>query len=260
MFIIAVINSALKGFSIGGFYQIIHAELSWYLYAYICFLLMLPFLHHIAVNASVKEMKYYILIVTIFYAMHSLFLMFGWNPLSEVMSKTNIFYGAGRQTAWLIIYPIAGYFIDRLSREDVENKRVNEIILAVGGGFFLVIGVCFYIIDLQQTAGENYELIRQDLMYIPCLGFYVVCRKVGRHIKKSYTKLLSNIAEATFGMFLLEEGTTLDDVIKPLASRISNVVHINAYWTSVLDVFICYVTFMTIILILRKIPLVNKVI
>ena len=119
MIILAIINT-YKDVSLYGFYKCLFLDLNWYLYAYLLFLLMLPFLRKL-VKCDDNTMLLFIFVVGAFYAVSGQAIVTNINPLAGLTNNAqSIFYYNGTHGGWNIIYPLSGYFIYKLLQK--ENK------------------------------------------------------------------------------------------------------------------------------------------
>lgn len=112
-------------------YQVMTTQLNWYLYAYVLFLLMLPFLRSIA-SCSDEYKMIFIVIVGILYAISGQSYVTHFNPLYNLLNTQSIFYATGTHGGWIIIYPLAGAFVKQLMEND--PKHLKKLVFCGGGG------------------------------------------------------------------------------------------------------------------------------
>lgn len=132
MIIFSIIN-IYKDATLYGFYRCLFLDLNWYLYAYLLFLLMLPFLRKL-VKCDDNTMLLFIFIVGVFYAIAGQAIVTNINPLAGLTNNAqSIFYHNGTHGGWNIIYPISGYFLYVLMyKENKESSALLKLITLLG--------------------------------------------------------------------------------------------------------------------------------
>lgn len=135
MLVLSIVNM-YKDVSFYGFYKCFFVDLNWYLYAYILFLLMLPFLRNL-VKCDDNTKIIFIFIVGFFYAVAGQAIVTNINPFAGMTNNAqSIFYHNGTHGGWNIIYPISGYFMYELLNRDSKLSSTLYKIIAVLGGVF----------------------------------------------------------------------------------------------------------------------------
>ena len=174
----------------------------WYLYSYISFLVMLPFLRPIAQKLDLSQFVYLIICVVVVKDVFPLL-------KSEFeLSKINFsIFLNGFNT----FYPLLGYYLDR-NWDEIRKKYSWSYLLIFGlaiAGISMAIG--FTLLDHKRNMQWSETYI--GLFYTPVamavfLAFKNLCtflenKKVNLRGKKA--KVIGFISGTTFGVYLLEE-------------------------------------------------------
>lgn len=231
-------------------------KLNWYLYYYLAYLLMLPFLRKIALYSNEKEMNLYMILVCIFYTFSQILTYFNY---SIYFIDNLAFYNSNwGSVCWYFIFPMSGYFLTQLLKNNNIKKYFN--IFGIVSLISLIIAIILCSLDIKMHNGVNLENLRAHAIYpISCFIFisiYYIKYKI-KNIKT--TKILTFLSNATFGIFILETHTNISNLIcNTLNSHLNN--YLGLYCISVLSIIIEFILYTTIISILRLIPCVKKII
>lgn len=176
----------------------------WFLYSYIGFLIMLPFLRSVARNLNKEQIIYLILINTF---------VRGIFPIAEIiLQMENLAVDMVLITADVFFYPFMGYYIEKCAYEEVCNKKNLlglfglAVLSVVVSGFFT-----FYYLysDLPTQAC----LTMFGLFLV--LFIYVVCKWIFHEWKLNgkVAQWISAVGGCSFGVYLIHGFlfTVLDD-------------------------------------------------
>lgn len=244
----------------GGLLKIFITDLNWYLYAYIGYLLMLPFMRILVSNMSVANMKLFLILSGSAYTVSGFLIPF--SSYSEKITEFLPIYNAGwASNCWNFIFPILGYILVQLvQREEFSSERRCFFgLLLLGTIISLLVCTCLMNYDIRINGSQNLEMIRQHANFVPCcfvfsLLYYVFAGKQITDVKK---RIISEMSSATFGMFLIETHSRYSqDIYEFIAQRLANA---GLYLCSIISILIQFILYFLIIFALRRIPLVKKV-
>ena len=198
------------GFSIKYFFTLINGQPFitpfWFLYVYIAFLLMLPFLRRLALSLTKREYDYLMLLCLIFN-----FVLYFVNRLlgsDNYLSLPILSLG--------VIYPLTGYYIDAvfnpsrimgrfgnivLLRSD-RNIPVTIMVLLING--ISCAGLTYN--DFLKSGEWTYKYI-EGMIFIPAFCIFCLVRELEkkRPLKDRARRIVSHVGGCIFIVYLLEE-------------------------------------------------------
>ncbi len=236
--------------------------LNWYLYAYLGFLFMLPFLRILVNNATKEKITLFYALTFAFYSIQAFSIAFELN--FSLFSNVPLFNSYYASSCWMIIFPVAGYFVantDNIYTEekDLKNFRVLLVVLSVVS---VIASVLLITYDIKNNSSANLEQLRQHFILAPsCMIFYfckVIVDKYQHKITKVPARIITEVSAATFGMYLLEVFTLISE---KLYSEIVVIVSplVGTYLSSFVSIFLCLIIYIVIVVPVRKIPFINKI-
>lgn len=171
----------------------------WFLYAYIAFLIMLPFLRSLAKNLSNKYYYYLFLLAIIFQGIFPIcqYLLFRGNYIinPDFTNRLVLFDS-------MIIYPLLGYFIhNRISSNDLKKYLPFLWIINIVSIVFSCLATSFQI----NITGDYYKNFRDCFNVINVSTIFATCKyfftnyKINDFIKK----LIISLGRCTFGIYLI---------------------------------------------------------
>ena len=178
----------------------------WFLYSYIGFLIMLPFLRSIARHLDKEQMIYMIIINTF---------VRGILPVVEIMFHLESFaLEMVLITADVFFYPFLGYYIEKCTYEEVCNKRSLwglfglAVLSVVVSGFFT-----FYYLYSEQPTQACLTMFGLYLV----MFIYVVCKWICHQLNLNgkVARFITVAGGCSFGVYLIHGFiyTLLDDYI-----------------------------------------------
>lgn len=178
----------------------------WFLYSYIGFLIMLPFLRNIAKNLDKEQMIYMVIINTF---------VRGVLPVVEIIFHLESFaLEMVLITADVFFYPFLGYYIEKCSYEEVCNKKTllelfgMAVLSVLVSGFFTF----YYLYSDVPTQGCLTMFGLFLVMFI-----YVMCKWICHQLKLSdkVVRFITVVGGCSFGVYLIHGFiyTILDDYI-----------------------------------------------
>lgn len=175
----------------------------WFLYAYLGYLIMLPFTCKIACNISYLQFKYLIFITLLFTDILPIFqFLIGLNRINITLYLNVYTYS---------VFPIVGYYLHHHMDEIIFNKKWKIYVL-IG---FSIIGssVAAVLTYIEMLRNGNYtENFISSFNLLTSITIFCVCYKLGNYLKaKSLMRqLISTVSSCTLGIYLLEN--ILEDI------------------------------------------------
>lgn len=236
-------------FSIGEWWSHIYGapilEPYWFLYLYLGFLLLLPFIRKIASGMSEKDYRYLFLLNVVC----SIIMVIGY--CSHCFVNNNVF-----NLPEILVYPLLGFGLDK--GYDLFPRKNFEKHKAVGYGLIMLFPLCLIIpISLLQLKSansyEDFANIIQCFTPIITVGIFGLLRELNSRLRSERVKRIVSIAGGTaFGIYLTE------DIIRNQVIKI--LVHIQTYdfVTAVLYTMLTFLAGVIIVYIMKKVPLLKK--
>ena len=238
---------------IDGLMTFSHSSYLWYMYAYIAFLFMLPFLRKLAVNMS-REDYIYLFVIYLIFKSASVFQFFAWRDNAIINQDFKVAFFASLD---VFIYPLLGYFLQhRLKEKDFNSKNIS-LMLIIG-----LVGLIAETVltDIKLKSGsESPEPLTQFGYTYACLfvaSIFFVCR--GCFIKHSVSdktsKTLLRISECVFGVYLIQE--ILVDITRPAYIYLQK--FLPVFPSNIIWLLISLVLGFALTFLIRLIPIVKK--
>lgn len=200
-----------------------HSVALWYLYAYLAYLLMLPFLRKMAKNMTNAEYKW-------------MFCLYG---AMKVLSIIDFLIWKGEaghngHFAFFIMtdyvfYPLMGYFVEhRLKEKDFNWKNLLTMSLLS----FAAIVICCWLSHYRSTLLDawkesNCQTFFNTLIFLPTVTVYYAAKMLFMRNKFNgkVRRLLATLGDTTFGLYLLEaicrtETKTIFDYLRPMLHKL----------------------------------------
>ena len=166
----------------------------WFLYAYLGFLLMLPFLRHIAKGANETEQKVFIALSIICYLIAGL--SRGFSFTEGFTQYLPLYTSVLPKLSENIVFPLIGYF---LAKGQLIRGAREKLLLALTAALHVILSVCL----IKASGSSDHEHLEDLRMYfvIPlAILIFVLARD---HITKA-NKYLQIAAGTVFGIFILD--------------------------------------------------------
>lgn len=217
----------------------------WYLYAYISFLIMLPFVRKLA--SIPGNIMFYLIVVLVI--VNDVFTLLGY-----VLGLSSININIGN---WLFVpfYPICGYYFDN-NWDKIKNKKLHWGLL---GGFSIVglLTSTYLTVKRHAITGVWDESSITHFDIIISIFVFVSIKEIAKKLKREkIISLLQKISSTMFGIYLLEF------ILKDQTVHIYHIC--DAYMPRIFACFIWLIITMmlgcVVVAILKKIPLIKKLI
>lgn len=170
----------------------------WYLYAYLAFLLTLPFLRRLAKAMKEKEFLYLLLLVLLFFG----FLPVLWYLFTSKEFVLNPNFSIGWIAGMSVFYPLLGYYLE--NRLDI--RRISGKLLAVlwAADLVCIALTCIATSRASLAAGYHVQSHLMALIPVNTAVIYLSFKKLLLlHPAKGFGgKLLQTVGDCTFGIYL----------------------------------------------------------
>ena len=228
----------------------------WYLYLYIAFLAVLPFLRAMVKNLDTKYFFYMFAIAVVFS---------GILPSLEYLlwqGKTTI--NANIKITWLlnnaVLYPCLGYFMQHRIRYESIRKHLWKLWLADIAGILISCYMTYYRLGLEPAA-KSVQTFHKSFAVINCAAIYLTARLLfeRREFKDRTKKLILLGGKCSFGIYLWHIAVkTRGFIIKFWDALIA--AGINRMVSSWIICFIVMIISCIITLIQSRIPVLKKLV
>ena len=193
-------------FSVGFFFkQLFTQEMCsayWYLYAYLAYLLMLPFLRRLAVSLTNKEYLW----------------LFGTYAFINLLTITDflLFKGTASHNSHFsffincnyVIYPLMGYYIDqRMDKKQLSGKTALKLLGLSVISIIICAGMTTYKCNLiNDWKASNSQTFFETLIFIPAAFVFLTAKLwFSTHdLSERMCTLITFCGSLTFGIYLIE--------------------------------------------------------
>lgn len=216
----------------------------WFLYAYLSVLLILPILRIIVRNLDFQGKKWLLGLIILFYMivpLKALVVNQQWQVTLLLDEK--------------ICYMFLGYFIERELNEE-HFKLKNKLLVSAGA--FMAIAISFWMIVRTYIQGEGFATEHIPMLSMPlaCAIFYLIKGKSLR-LKNGNEKLqnwILQLGNCVFGVYLIEDylRAALVLVCEKCNFYLGNLI------VCIISTFGVIIVGISIVYILRKIPILRK--
>lgn len=188
----------------------------WYLYRYICFLVMLPFLRNIAQKMNDSQFWYLLAVSIITLDLFPLM------ALSLGISKINFNIFGTFLDPLIVLYPLLGYYLEHYSEKLIKKWMYPVMGILSIGGVCIAVYMTIWNYEKNGKWEENYISLFNTITAVAV--FFSVKKIVvwleGRNLMKLKIVEIIQFASSTmFGIFLLEN--ILKTFTKPVFNILS---------------------------------------
>lgn len=178
----------------------------WFLYSYVGFLIMLPFLRNIAQSLNREQIVYLILINTF---------VRGVFPVVEIVLHMETFaVDMVLMTADVFFYPFIGYYIEKCTYEEVCNKK--NLLGLFGMAVLSVLVSGFFTFYYLYSDAPTQACLTMFGLYL-VMFIYVMCKWICYQINfnEKSARCITTLSGCSFGVYLVHGFiyTLLDDYI-----------------------------------------------
>ena len=244
--------------SIGGFFRTFYTSTAttslWYLYVYIGFLLMLPFLRAMAVRLKEKDYVYLLVLHLLFTvtltAVDAFVFTEGHNEYITlaIALESNIFY------------PLMGYYVENVMPKSRFNRK--NYLLAGGAGIAAIILTCvvsvlYYGTRSSRMESADYETCFGILLCVPVIALYYIFKGPFKMKHDGFMRrFVTQLGAAVFGVYLIEKFVRL--LLGPVWRAMIPMT--GGFVAAIAIVLMTMVIGFAIICLLKNIPFVKKIV
>lgn len=224
----------------------------WFLYAYLAFLVMLPFLRKLVKNMKEKDYHYMIilfLIIQIVYVMEYLL----WQGEVSYNESFSLFI-----TSTIVFYPLLGHYIENCQTQAADAKSVIKKLLFLSVIVILITGVltqyrCYMVGEWEENSSQKFF---ECFIFIPAITVYLASKQFfdTHSVNKIVKRGIEIAGTCSFGVYLFEYIYRVrTEKIFHFLSRFLPVLPACLIW-----IFCACSMGVIITYVLKKIPLVRK--
>lgn len=239
-------------------YQSNHNSSYWFLYAFIPYLISLPLLRPLAQNMKNEHFLYMIVIGITFMAILPIVEYLLWQ--GEHTLNTNFRFGWITSSA--VIYPCLGYYLE--NRMD-DNKARKYLPILWGINIATIFVSCYMTYFKAKITGICNEGASQafhsSFVLINVITLYISFKCLfNKPFSSKVSSLIASVGEATFGMYLIHKNVMVLVTRLHILEFLRETVHMNYLLSSLLYCLVVFVIAYGITLLMKKIPLLKKLI
>ena len=233
-------------------YSGMHSETYWFLYSYLSFILMLPFIRRLAQGMTNKEFRYmmaFVLTIGII------------RDIQYLLSNGEVTYSSGFVFFILettVLYPLVGYYVEHKTEQEYFNKRNTIVLIASSVLVYIITCLCtrFCIRNIINGVETNWsELIDNLRIVVAFTVMYFAKYLIKGDCSDKFGKVIALIASCVFGAYLLEP------VIKYWTMPIYDYLEpqLGVFFASKTWVLVTLITGCAITWVLKRIPGLRKI-
>lgn len=241
---------AYKGFP-GNFKELLFSEgvltSYWYLYAYIAYLLTLPILRKMVKVLAWMDYLYLLLLsILVEGVFPAVFMVMG-------VSSVHVMFVLPMINR-VVIFPLLGYAMVHIGKDKLNGKTIYG--MALISLFIIVVMTLYRNLPFEEFTQYDKGLFASSFTtFLSIAVFYSVMQFCEKHkIEDRVKKVISVFASATFGVYLIEEISR--DYTYGIVGKLSGV---TGQWiAAVCWVFVAWFLASVVVILLKKIPGINK--
>lgn len=222
----------------------------WFLIMIIGIYLVLPIVRIFVKNAKKRDIEYFLLLSFVIQSIFPFLIVF------DKFSWINVYYK--------LLYPsvvtgyiglvVLGYYLD-----NYDIKKAYKILIAILGIISILFTIFMNLYDVRITKKPTAKFFKEYYPNIVIMSMFVfiLIKSIARKIKFNdvQKKILANISNSVFGIYLIHYL-----IINILDNIGINALMFNTYLAIPMTAIIVFIISLLIILIMKKIPIINKII
>ena len=243
-------------FSLISFFETVYKEpvsvQFWYMYVYLVYILMLPFLRCLARNMDRKAFQWLFIMYAFINSLTVIDFVL-WQGRITHYSGFSMFIANNN-----LFFPLMGYYLDNLLKKEEYNRKALYKLLALS---LISVAVCCAVTHMKCALLDDWsektaQSLFNNVVYMPaCTAFYgIKALFIKRNIGERLKKVITTLGGATFGLYLIEQICRHET--EPVFTALEPVIH---------TVPACMIWILTacamgivITLLIKKIPRVGK--
>ena len=231
----------------------------WYLYAFLAYLITLPFMRVLAKHLENKHYLYLVILQLIFSGIIPITLYI----LYEGRHGINRNFSINCILGYYPIYPLVGHYLE--NKLEITKVRFKHLLPLWLFNIYCIGLTCYvtYINNLKTNGFPQTYLM--SLILVNCITIYITFKKIWSYYSTGHLgNIITSVGKCTFSIYLFH-GLLLRDpdisIIKPiLESNALKNINLTSFTTHTLRcIEIMFIGYL-ITIILKKIPLIKKII
>ncbi len=169
----------------------------WYLYAYLAYLVTIPFMRVLAQHLKTQHYIYLIVLQLLFSGFIPITLYLLYQGQHHINSNFSINWVLG----YYPIYPLVGYFLEnKLDISKITKKRLGLLWIA---NILCVALTCYVTHYNNSLTGEFPQTYMMSLVLLNCITLYITAKKLAPLCKfEKLNNFVISIGRCTFGIYL----------------------------------------------------------
>lgn len=171
----------------------------WYLYLFIAYLAVLPFLRSLVKNLENKYFFYMVAIVLLYKGFLPCMEYFLWQGKTTLNSYFKITW----LTDYAVLYPCLGFFMQHRITKDAIKKHIGWVWLANLAGLAASCFMVYYKVSMEPGT-KGLQSFHNCFVVINCVAVYLLFRLLfeDRQLSESAKTVIFSIGKCTFGIYL----------------------------------------------------------
>ena len=234
-------------FSVGNWIRAVVAEPAiepyWFLYLYLGFLLILPFLRKMAERLEKQEFVYLFVLMAVYNILTAV------GCFSGIMVNGNVF---ALVAVNVFFYPLIGYGIDKYS-DGGDWKKYS--LLSVGTlAAALVTGIVYSRMHPEETT--VFAGLLQNFTPLLACGIFGLFKTLCRQKENGVAKVLTALGGATFGIYLTED--IIRNQVEKILVKTQMADYMNDFFVAVIFTVLTFGIGVCIIYPIKKLPVIRR--
>ncbi len=226
----------------------------WFLYSYLGYLIILPFLRYVAKGLSRNSVFYLLGISVVFSGIIPMLQFLLLNSKLQLNSDLRV----GAFTGMAVFYPLLGYGFTKFK----PNRKTANVLLLIGVLSIIPVVLMTYL-NMRSTGVYDYSSEHEVTVSWECFNevrtvvVFVILSWLAGYIKKqSLTRIIKSLGSCVFGVYLFSLALQRSVFMISLFQGISAC--LSPFLSIVIFVILVFLITALFVYCLRKIPFVNK--
>ena len=255
------INLGNETFNIKRFFTIMiesdWLNVFWYLYAFIAYLITLPFMRILAKHMNNKHYLYLVILQLSFTGIIPIALYLLYQGNHNINPNFSISWILGHYP----IYPLIGHYLE--NRLDIKKVHTKNILLLWLSNIFCIGLICYVTYFNNLQTGAFPQTFLMSLILINCITVYITFKKIWSNYSTGHIgNIINSVGKCTFGIYLLHglilRAPNISIVYPILRKYVFNHIALTSFTIDILRcIEIMFIGYL-VTYILKKIPLLNS--
>ena len=226
----------------------------WFLYSYLGYLIILPFLRYVAKGLSRNSVFYLLGISVVFSGIIPMLQFLLLNSKLQLNPDLRV----GAFTGMAVFYPLLGYGFTKFK----PNRKTAKVLLLIGVLSIIPVVLVTYL-NMRSIGVYDYSSEHEVTVFWECFNdvrtvvVFVILSCLAGYIKKqSLTRLIKSLGSCVFGVYLFSLALQRSVFMISLFQGISAC--LSPFLSIVIFVILVFLITALFVYCLRKIPFINK--